>query len=228
MDSNRWGDPDIEGRILCEKYSVTLHVVEDQSYFKFLQREVSQDRSKFSKEIQSAIMNSDSNGALAQKLKEINSDEASKLLKNMQDFGNLSHTHCLIDSSGSLPEDNLDYNDQSTIHMVCNGESHFEPLLDINKSLAKQLQEEDKLKQEQDDFLFAKQLQINEILEYCNLSKGISKRAEVEKRFDELLKNNPEGKISDVVEQCVSDIKQCIQRSEEQSPSSLLRCGEKG
>ncbi|MFP3035488.1 MAG: hypothetical protein ACEY3A_00295 [Wolbachia sp.] len=228
MDSDRWGDPDIEGRILCEKYSVTLHVVEDQSYFKFLQREVSQDRSKFSKEIQSAIMNSDSNGALAQKLQEINSDEASKLLKNMQDFVNLGHRHCLIDSSGSLPEDNLDYNDQSTIHIINNGESHFEPLLDINKSLAKQLQEEAKLKQEQDDFLFAKQLQINEILEYCNLSNGISKRAEVEKRFDELLKNNPEGKISDVVEQCVSDIKQCIQRSEEQSPLSLLRCGEKG
>jgi hypothetical protein len=40
------------------------------------------------------------------------------------------------------------------------------------------------------------------------------------------LAKNADGKISDVVEQCVSDIKQRIQRSEEQSPSSLLRCGE--
>ncbi|MDG7055718.1 MAG: hypothetical protein LJD31_04295 [Wolbachia endosymbiont of Menacanthus eurysternus] len=80
-------------------------------------------------------------------------------------------------------------------------------------------------KQEQEDFLLAKQLQIDEILEYCDLSKNVSNRAEVEKRFDELLKNNPEGKVSDVVEQCVSDIKQRIQRSKEQSPSSLPRCG---
>ncbi|WP_339045373.1 ankyrin repeat domain-containing protein [Candidatus Mesenet endosymbiont of Agriotes lineatus] len=29
MDHNRWGDPDIEGRILCQKYSVELHVGED-------------------------------------------------------------------------------------------------------------------------------------------------------------------------------------------------------
>ncbi|MDE5062356.1 hypothetical protein [Wolbachia endosymbiont of Drosophila tsacasi] len=64
-------------------------------------------------------------------------------------------------------------------------------------------------------------------MEYCNLSKDISERAEVEKRFDELLAENADGKICDVVEQCVSDIKQHIGRSEEQNPSSLLssRCG---
>ncbi|WP_341812456.1 hypothetical protein [Wolbachia endosymbiont (group A) of Conops quadrifasciatus] len=81
--------------------------------------------------------------------------------------------------------------------------------------------------QEQEDFLLAKKLQLDEILEYCNLSKDISERAEVEKRFDELLAENANGKICDVVEQCVSDIKQRIERSEEQNPSSLLssRCG---
>lgn len=70
--------------------------------------------------------------------------------------------------------------------------------------------------QEQEDFLLAKKLQVDEILEYCNLSKDISERAEVEKRFDELLAENANGKICDVVEQCVSDIKQYIERSEEQ------------
>ncbi len=182
MDDSRWGDPDIEGRILCKKYSVTLHVIENQTV-------------------------------------------------DSQDLS----LHQLIDNSSSKNAgeyNKVNYDDSSVLHIINKGSAHFEPLLDINKSLAKQLQEETKLKlkqeQEQKDFLYAKQLQIDEILEYCNLSKDISKRAEVEKRFDELLKNNPEGKISDVVEQCVSDIKQCIQRSEEQSPSSLLRCGEKG
>jgi|GEM_PF-1913287 len=229
MDNNRWGDPEVEGRILCKKYGVKLHIIEDQSYFKYLQREVSQDRGGFSAEIQQVVINSDSNEALAQKLQEINSDEASKLLKNMQDFGNLTHTHCLIDSSGKLPEDNLDYNDQSTIHIINNGESHFEPLLDRNKSLAKQIQEQKLVQeQEQEDFLLAKKLQVDEILEYFNIPQDSPQRAKVEERFDELLKGNPGGKIHDVVEQCVSDIKQCIQRSEEQSPSSLLRCGEEG
>ncbi|OAM01722.1 hypothetical protein [Wolbachia endosymbiont of Dactylopius coccus] len=79
--------------------------------------------------------------------------------------------------------------------------------------------------QEQEDFQLAKKLQLDEILEYCNLSKDISERAEVEKRFDELLAENADGKICDVVEQCVSDIKQRIERSEKQNPSSLPRCG---
>ncbi|EAL58091.1 conserved hypothetical protein, partial [Wolbachia endosymbiont of Drosophila ananassae] len=76
-----------------------------------------------------------------------------------------------------------------------------------------------------EDCLLAKKLQLDEILEYCNLSKDISERAEVEKRFDELLAENADGKICDVVEQCVSDIKQHIQRSEKQkslSPSCSM------
>lgn len=79
--------------------------------------------------------------------------------------------------------------------------------------------------QEQEDFLLAKKLQLDEILEYCNISKDSPKKEEVEKTFDELLAKNADGKISDVVKQCVSDIKQCIQRSEEQNSSSLPRCG---
>ncbi|WCR58387.1 OTU domain-containing protein [Wolbachia endosymbiont of Ctenocephalides felis wCfeJ] len=173
MRNDRWGDPDIEGRILCGKYGVKLHVIENQTV-------------------------------------------------NNQDLS----LHQLIDNSGSKNAgeyNKVNYNDSSVLHIINKGSAHFEPLLDKNKSLAKQLQEEARLKQEQEDFLLAKQLQIDGILEYCNLSKDISKRAEVEKRFDELLKNNPEGKISDVVEQCISDIKQRTQRSEEQSP--LPSCG---
>ncbi|XCA35768.1 MAG: hypothetical protein ABOJ95_000715 [Wolbachia endosymbiont of Armadillidium vulgare] len=79
--------------------------------------------------------------------------------------------------------------------------------------------------QEQEDFLLAKQLQIDEILEYCNLPKDISERVEIEKRFDELLRENLGGRVHDVIEQCVSDIKQRIERSEKQkflSPSCSM------
>ncbi|NSM56762.1 hypothetical protein HET73_05030 [Wolbachia endosymbiont of Atemnus politus] len=171
-----WGRPDIEGRILCEKYGVKLHVVESNSLY--------------------------ADG-------------------NQQD----PSLHQLIDGAGlkNAGEYNkVDYDDSSVLHVINKGHAHFEPLLDRNKSLAKQLQEETKLKQEQEqeDFLLAKKLQLDEILEYCNLSKDISERAEVEKRFDELLAKNADGKIHDVVEQCVSDIEQHIQRSEEQNSLS--------
>ncbi|WP_419247316.1 hypothetical protein ACJZL1_01125 [Wolbachia endosymbiont of Rhagoletis indifferens] len=181
MNNSRWGDSDIEGRILCEKYGVKLHVVESNPLRAI---DIQQDR----------------------------------------------FLHQLIDNSGSKNAgeyNKVDYDDSSIVHVINKGGLHFEPLLDRNKSLAKQLQEEAKLKQEQEqeDFLLAKKLQVDEILEYCNLSKDISERAEVEKRFDELLAENADGKICDVVGQCVSDIKQRIERSEKQNPSNLPRCG---
>ncbi|YCH11379.1 hypothetical protein LA754_02855 [Wolbachia endosymbiont of Muscidifurax uniraptor] len=176
MRNSRWGDPDVEGRILCEKYKVKLHVIENRTV-------------------------------------------------DNQDLS----LHELIDNSGSKSAgeyNKVDYDDSSIVHIINKGGLHFEPLLDRNKSLAKQLQEETKLKQEQEqeDFLLAKKLQLDEILEYCNLSKDISERAEFEKGFDKLLAENADGKIGDVVGQCVSDIKQRIERSEKQNPSSSPRC----
>lgn len=165
MRNGRWGDPEVEGRILCGKYGVKLHVVENQTV-------------------------------------------------DNQDLS----LHQLIDDSGSKNAgeyNKVNYDDSSVLHVINKGYAHFEPLLDRKKSLAKQ---------EQEDFLLAKKLQVEEILEYCNVSKDNPKRAEVEKRFDELLTENAGGKICDVVGQCVSDIKQ---RIEQQNPSSLLssRCG---
>ncbi|MGL9733116.1 MAG: hypothetical protein ACR5KW_03835 [Wolbachia sp.] len=165
MDSNRWGDPDIEGRILCEKYNIKLHIVE-----------------KYNIE------------------------------------GQEIWTNQIVNKSKSKPVNDIKYNEVDTIHIINNGESHFEPILDREKSLAKQ---------EQEDFLLAKKLQLDEILGYCNISKESSKKKEIEKTFDKLLAKNADGKISDVVEQCVSNIKQCIQCSEEQSHSSLPRCNMK-
>ncbi|MGL9726508.1 MAG: hypothetical protein ACR5KV_08355 [Wolbachia sp.] len=116
-----WGRADIEGRILCGKYSVKLHVVESNPLH--------------------AI------------------DEQQDLF-----------LHQLIDSSGSknVGEYNrVDYNDNSVLHIVNSGFGHFESLLNKKKSLEKQ---------EQEDFQLAKQLQLDEILEYCNISKNISER----------------------------------------------------
>lgn len=163
MLNNRWGDSEVEGRILCGKYDVKLHVIENQTV-------------------------DDQNLSLPQ----------------------------LIDNSGSKSAgeyNEVDYNDSSVLHVINKGNAHFEPLLDRKKSLAKQ---------EQEDFLLAKQLQIDEILEYCNLSKDNPQRAKTEERFDELLAKNADGEINVVIGQCVSDIEQHI---EQQNPSSLLRCG---
>lgn len=76
--------------------------------------------------------------------------------------------------------------------------------------------------QEQEDFLLAKRVQIDEILEYCNIPKNISERAKVEKRFDELLAKNANGKIGDVIGQCINDVQQRIKCLEE--PVLSRRC----
>ncbi|AOV88131.1 hypothetical protein WH35_01895 [Wolbachia endosymbiont of Drosophila incompta] len=92
MRNSRWGDPDVEGRILCEKYKVKLHVIENQTV-------------------------------------------------DNQDLS----LHELIDNSGSKSAgeyNKVDYGDSSTVHIINKGGLHFEPLLDRNKSSAKQLQEE--------------------------------------------------------------------------------------
>ncbi|MDR0288552.1 MAG: hypothetical protein LBH78_00615 [Rickettsiales bacterium] len=193
IDNNRWGDPEVEGRILCEKYKVNLHISEYNPATKSYGHTVSGP--EYTREIYSS-----------------KADEIAK--RNPREI-------CSVQMDGAKA-----YKLDNTIHVINKGNAHFEPLLDRNKSLAKQIQEQ-KLVQEQEDFLLAKKLQLDEILEYCNISKDSPKKEEVEKRFDELLAKNADGKIGDVVEQCVSDIKQRIQRSEEQSPSSLLRCGKK-
>ncbi|MDE5057448.1 hypothetical protein OZD61_01330 [Wolbachia endosymbiont of Drosophila bocki] len=104
--------------------------------------------------------------------------------------------------------------ERETIYL---GGNHYSRAEIVTQELIRQ-------QQEQEDFLLAKKLQLDEILEYCNLSKDIPERAEVEKGFDKLLAENADGKIGDVVGQCVSDIKQRIERSEKQNPSSSPRC----
>ena len=66
--------------------------------------------------------------------------------------------HQLIDNSGSKnagEHNKVDYDDSGILHIINKGSAHFEPLLDRKKSLAKQ---------EQEDFLLAKELQLDEIL----------------------------------------------------------------
>jgi hypothetical protein len=109
LENDRWGDPEVEGRILCEKYGVKLHVVENNPL---------------------------------------------KAIDNQQD----PFLHQLIDNRGSKSAgeyNKVDYNDSNVLHMINKGGAHFEPLLDKNKSLTRQ-------PQEQRDFLFARELQEKE------------------------------------------------------------------
>ncbi|WP_168464713.1 hypothetical protein [Wolbachia endosymbiont of Ctenocephalides felis wCfeT] len=97
------------------------------------------------------------------------------------------------------------------------------PSLDENKSLVKQ-QNKSVLKQQQEykDFALAKKLQVNEILDYFDISKDSSDAQEVKDAFNELLVENANGEITYVVDQLVSGIEERIkQRSEEQKPLSL-------
>lgn len=129
LNSNRWGDPEVEGRILCEKYQVKLHVVEKLSYLLHLQQQVLNNAREFSDNIRSIIMNSNSYEELALQLQKDHPEEASSLLVDMTAFDGLDNTHQLISSSGTLSLDNIDYNDQHTIHIINSGNAHFEPIL---------------------------------------------------------------------------------------------------
>ncbi|WP_333023009.1 OTU domain-containing protein [Wolbachia endosymbiont of Pentidionis agamae] len=103
---NRWGDPDIEGRILCKKYDVKLHVAERHTI--------------------------DSKWQICDQL---------------------------IDNEGSKNVNVVDYNDKNILHIINQGNAHFEPLLN------KQIREDYKLAQniqEQEDCKFAQSLQDRE------------------------------------------------------------------
>ncbi|MDR2831411.1 MAG: hypothetical protein LBV62_00605 [Rickettsiales bacterium] len=109
MDNSRWGDPEVEGRILCEKYGLKLHIIE-----------------KYSVE------------------------------------GQEIWTNQIVDESKSESVNEINYNEVNIIRIINRGALHFEPLLDRNKNLAKQTQEDLLLArqlQEEEDLLYTKQLQ---------------------------------------------------------------------
>ncbi|WP_353271613.1 hypothetical protein [Wolbachia endosymbiont (group A) of Rhorus exstirpatorius] len=77
LNNNRWGDSEVEGRILCGKYGVKLYVME---------RHVVDGKEVWTNQI-------------------INSEEGSKNV------------------------DNIDYNEENTIHIINRGHGHFIPIL---------------------------------------------------------------------------------------------------
>ncbi|APR98796.1 OTU domain-containing protein [Wolbachia endosymbiont of Folsomia candida] len=249
LNNNEWGDPEVEGRVLCQKYKVKLHLIEEQSCYMHLlveaQKEINGElpsgTNNLSEVVLSAINHSytgnqsDSKEELVERLNEIISQgydpeisqEASELLNRMEDFGETT-IHNLISFSGSLSLDNLDYNDQNTIHIINDGMSHFEPLLDKNRDLIEQLQKEQiqeqndhlvaRRIQEKDDCLLAKELQVDEILEHCGRKKDDPIREEVQNILDGLLVKNPNKGIVDVIRQCIDLVKQHILK-----PKSVMK-----
>ncbi|WFW29514.1 MAG: hypothetical protein LJI21_01830 [Wolbachia endosymbiont of Menacanthus eurysternus] len=169
MYDNKWGNPDIEGRILCREYNVMLHVIE-----------------KYNVE------------------------------------GQEIWTNQIVNELESESVNDVKYDEINIIHMINKGNAHFEPLFNKTKNFEEQLCEGIKLKQEQKDFLLARRFQIDEIVKYCNNSMNFFKRKEVEERFDELSKNNFKKGISDVVNQCIYNVKYCVQYYEKKSVFGLL------
>ncbi|WP_265035860.1 OTU domain-containing protein [Wolbachia endosymbiont (group A) of Anomoia purmunda] len=181
-----------------ELYQAYLEAIKSQSYFVFIE-EIS-------------MLASLANIEINVYYKDNNSEEQKRFEPDPQMINNDDQLNQVFNRESYKLNDELwGSKERETIHL---GGNHYSRAKIVTKEI-----------QEQEDFLLAKKLQLDEILEYCNLSKDISERAEVEKGFDKLLAENADGKIRDVVDQCVSDIKQRIERSEEQNPSSLLRCG---
>lgn len=174
-------------------YKEYLEAIESKSYFPFI-GEIS-------------MLASLANIEINVYYKDNNSEEQKKFEPDPQMINNDDQLNQVFNRESYKLNDELwGSKERETIYLEGN---HYSRAEIVTQELIRQ-------QQEQEDFLLAKKLQVDEILEYCNLSKDISERAEVEKRFDELLAENANGKICDVVEQCVSDIKQYIERSEEQ------------
>ncbi|WP_250296833.1 hypothetical protein [Wolbachia endosymbiont of Oedothorax gibbosus] len=178
-----------------ELYQAYLEAIKSQSYFVFIE------------EVQ--ILASLANIEINVHYKGNNSKEQQKFEPNPEMI-NDDKMNKLLDRDGYKIDELWGNKERETIYLES---GHYSRAKVITKEI-----------QEQEDFLLAKKLQVDEILEYCNVSKDNPKRAEVEKRFDELLTENADGEINVVIGQCVSDIKQHI---EQQNPSSLLssRCG---
>ncbi|WP_265026713.1 hypothetical protein [Wolbachia endosymbiont (group A) of Bombylius major] len=181
-----------------ELYQAYLEAIKSQSYFVFIE--------------EIGMLASLANIEINVYYKDNNSEEQKKLEPDPQMINDDQLNQVFNCESYKLNDELWGSKERKTIYL---GGNHYSRAEIVTQELIRQ-------QQEQEDFLLAKKLQVDEILEYCNLSKDISERAEVEKGFDKLLAENADGKIGDVVGQCVSDIKQ---RIEQQNPSSLLRCG---
>lgn len=176
-----------------ELYQAYLEAIESKSYFPFI-GEIS-------------MLASLANIEINVYYKDNNSEEQKKFEPDPQMINNDDQLNQVFNRESYKLNDELwGSKERETIYL---GGNHYSRAETVTQELIRQ-------QQEQEDFLLAKKLQVDEILEYCNVSKDISERAKVEKRFDELLAENADRKIDVVVGQCVSDIKQYIERSEEQ------------
>nr|WP_250295665.1 hypothetical protein [Wolbachia endosymbiont of Oedothorax gibbosus] len=178
-----------------ELYQAYLEAIKSQSYFPFIE------------EVQ--ILASLANIEINVHYKDNNSEEQQKFEPNPEMINDDEMNKFLGRDGYKINDELWGSKERETIYLE---RDHY------SRAKTKEIQE-------QEDFQLAKELQVDEILKYCNLSKDISERAEVEKRFDELLTESADGKIGDVVGQCVSDIKQHIERSEQQkslSPSCSM------
>lgn len=232
LDHNRWGDPEVEGRILCEKYGVNVHIVERQTERKgaffdeaarFLnQRGGAVNANALRKKCLDFVtdnelpewfikaINDEHGFSLDEYKKHLSSDVRGRggvenviygknniegkilsVIYSIHNFrvkefrDNVKCLHQIVDKSGSTGTgeyNRVDYNSDSVLHIINNGGLHFEPLLDKNKELTKQPQEqtqEQRELQEKGDYQLAVQLQGQEY----RLMNNMERQAQVISSF---------------------------------------------
>ncbi|WP_265022211.1 hypothetical protein [Wolbachia endosymbiont (group B) of Ischnura elegans] len=181
-----------------ELYQSYLEAIESKSYFPFIE------------EIQ--LLASLANIEINVHCKVSGREKQQKFEPNPEMINNDQLNQMFNRESYKLNDELWGSKERETIYLEGN---HYSRAKIVTQELIKQ-------QQEQEDFLLAKQLQIDEILEYCDLLKDISERVEIEREFDELLAKNADGKIGDVIGQCINDVQQRIKCLEE--PVLSRRC----
>ncbi|OEY86419.1 hypothetical protein BIY23_04310 [Wolbachia pipientis] len=211
MQDYRWGDPDIEGKILCKKYNVKLHIIEKNPLCT-----TSSDQPQFLHQLIDADKNcnvdaSDSTGLY----NGIYSDSSIIHIINM---GN-NHFDPVLDKNLLEPVLNKNLQEQQDYELAKN--------LQIEEDLegVKYLQNEEL--QISQDFELARNLQIEEIATYIKNTQSIDPLKDFVRKvieiFNKLIQQNDRGNIQNVVDECVRHFdRQQVLIDKQQSPSCKM------
>lgn len=188
LNHTTWGDPDIEGRVLCAKYGVKLHVIEANPWY-----ESDKKQDEFLHQIigGKGNLNLDND---SESIVQVKYDDDT--IVHVINFGR-NHFEPLLDknkptlkSTNNFQQEQVDssdnvtqveYNDDTVTHIANSGINHCESSPDEGKTIVKNtknLQQEQadleltKKLQTQEDLMLAKYLQVEEILEYLNINKN--------------------------------------------------------
>lgn len=200
-----WGRPEIEGRILCEKYDVKLHVIEKHTI---------EGQQLFSNQL---ISNEGSKSV--EKV-----DYSDNNLVHIVNSGN-QHFEPLLDRNKDIVKREIQKQQEEDYQLAKQLQEKEDYLLarefqkEEDSSLAKQLQEQENrahierlqqqrtvannLHQEKTDFALAKKLQTEEILKFLQVQKNSQLETQVREMFNKLLAERPNCEVRNVIKECI-------------------------